>query len=155
MAQWQKYKDDFVLLLETGFIAANQADEDAAMKLFRASQLLKPENSLPKIGFGYVHMLKLELKQACQQFEDVLKKEPNNEMARALLGLSISLTTKDVERGENLLKEVQKKSDDSSVKMMANTAIEFVEKFVKRSPTPVQGQPQTKKKGSKGQQGTK
>jgi hypothetical protein len=149
MAHWQKYKDDFVLLLETGFIAANQADEDAAMKLFRASQLLNPESSLPKVGFGYVHMLKLELKQACHHFEEVLKKEPNNHMARALLGLSISLTTKEVERGEGLLKEVLKKSDDPAVKTMADTAIEFVEKFVKRSPTPVQGQPQTKKKSAK------
>ncbi len=39
MAQLQKYKDDFVLLLESGFIAASQTDEDAAMKLFRAAQI--------------------------------------------------------------------------------------------------------------------
>jgi hypothetical protein len=147
MPQMQKYKDDFVLLLESGFIAANQADEDAANKLFRASQLLRPDNMLPKIGMGYVHLLKLELKQACQTFDDVLKKEPSNQMARALLGLSTALTTKEADKGETMLKEALNKTDDPTVKGMASTAIEFVEKFVKKAPTPVQGQPQQKKKG--------
>lgn len=145
MAQLQKYKEDFTLLLESGFIAANQADEDAALKLFRASQLLKPDNMLPKIGFGYIHLLKLELKQACQMFDDVIKKEPNNEMARSLLGLSTALTTKEIDKGETLLKEALKKTDDPTVKNMASTALEFVDKFVRKPPTPVQGQPQTKK----------
>ena len=44
MAQLQKYKNDFVLLLESGFIAASQTDEDAALELFRAAQILQPEN---------------------------------------------------------------------------------------------------------------
>lgn len=148
MAQLQNYKNDFTLLLETGFIAANQADEDASVKLFRASQLLRPDNMLPKIGLGYVHLLKLELKQACQIFEDVLKKEPDNQMARSLLGLSTALTTKEIDKGEALLHEALKKTDDPTIKSMASTAIEFVEKFVKKSPTPVQGQPQQKKKGN-------
>ena len=149
MAQLQKYQDDFFLLLEAGYIAAHQADEDAAMKLFRAAQVLKPENFLVKIGFGYVHLLKLELKQANQFFEEVLKKEPNNEMARALLGLSTALTIKEAEKGEKLLQEVLKKSNDATVKSIANTALDFIAKFVKKAPTPVQGQAAPKKKGKK------
>lgn len=149
MAQLQKYQDDFFLLLEGGYIAAHQADEDAAMKLFRAAQTLKPENFLVKIGFGYVHLLKLELKQANQFFEEVLKKEPNNEMARALLGLSTALTIKEAEKGEKLLQEALKRTNDGTVKSMANTALDFIAKFVKKAPTPVQAQPATKKKGKK------
>ena len=57
-----KFKDDFFLFLEAGFIAVNQADEDAAVKLFKAAQLLDPQQSLPQIGFGYLHLHKLELK---------------------------------------------------------------------------------------------
>ncbi len=147
--QMQKYTDDWLLLVEAGFIAANQADEDAAFKLFRASQLLSPDNSLSHVGMGYVHMLKLELKQACQKFEEILKKEPNHEMARALLGLSTALSTKEIEKGENLLKQSLSKTQDPSVKAMASTAIEFVEKFVKKAPTPVQGQPPAEKKKGK------
>jgi len=146
MAQLQKYKSDFVLLLESGFIAASQTDEDAAVKLFRAAQILQPENTLPKVGFGYIHLLKLELNQACKKFEEVLKADPSNEMARAMLGLSTALTVKEADKGEKILEEALKKTKDSSIKNMASTAIEFVEKFVKKQPTPVQGQPKTGKK---------
>lgn len=149
MSKLQMYKDDFVLLLETGFIAAGQTDEDAANKLFRAAQLLNPQNLLPKVGTGYIHLLKLELKQACRLFEDVLKAEPDNQMARALLGLSTSLTIKDADKGEKLMEEAMKHAKDPSIKNMAATGIEFVEKFVKKQPTPVQGQPKTNKKGPK------
>jgi Flp pilus assembly protein TadD len=150
MAQLQKYKDDFVLLLESGFIAASQTDEDAAVKLFRAAQTLQPENVMPKVGFGYIHLLKLELNQACKKFEEVLKAEPHNEMARAMLGLSTSLTVKDAEKGEKILQEAMKNSKDPSIKTMASTSIDFVEKFVKKQPTPVQGQPQSKTQKKKG-----
>ena len=146
MGQLQKYQNDFVLLLESGFIAASQTDEDSALKLFRAAQVLNPEHILPKVGFGYIHLLKLELSQACKMFEEVLKVEPSNEMARALLGLSQALTIKGVNQGEKLLEQALKNSGDKTVKNMASTAIEFVEKFVKKHPTPVQSQP--KKKGT-------
>jgi tetratricopeptide (TPR) repeat protein len=145
MAQLQKYKDDFVLLLESGFIAASQTDEDAAVKLFRAAQILQPENVMPKVGFGYIHLLKLELNQACKKFEEVLKSDPHNEMARAMLGLSTALTVKEADKGEKILEEALKKTKDPSVKNMASTAIEFVEKFVKKQPTPVQGPTKTQK----------
>lgn len=148
MSKMQPYKDDFVLLLETGFIAAGQTDEDAALKLFRAAQLLNPQNMLPKVGFGYIHLLKLELKQACKLFDEVLKAEPENHMARALLGLSTSLTIKEVDKGEKILEEALKDSKDPAIKNMAQTGLEFVEKFVKKQPTPVQGQPQTKASSS-------
>ena len=149
MAQLQKYKDDFVLLLESGFIAASKTDEDAAVKLFRAAQTLQPENVMPKVGFGYIHLLKLELNQACKKFEEVLRIEPHNEMARAMLGLSTSLTVKDAEKGEKILQEAMKNTKDPSIKNMASTSIDFVEKFVKKQPTPVQGQPKTQKKKGK------
>src|SRR5579863_9838734 len=149
MAQLQKYKDDFVLLLESGFIAASQTDEDGATKLFRAAQILQPENIMPKVGFGYIHLLKLELAQACKKFEEVLKADPHNEMARAMLGLSTSLTVKEADKGEKILHEAMKNSKDPSIKNMASTAIDFVEKFVKKQPTPVQGQTQGKAKTPK------
>ena len=143
MAQLQKYKDDFALLLESGFIAASQTDEDAAVKLFKAAETLQPQNAMPKVGFGYIHLLKLELNQACKKFEEVLKADPSNDMARAMLGLSTALTVKDAEKGEKILSEALKNTKDASVKNMASTALEFVEKFVKKQPTPVQGKPKT------------
>lgn len=148
MGQLEKSKEDFITLAEAGFIAINQADEDAALKLFRAAQLLRPENSLPKIGMGYLHFLKLELKQACKIFQEVLEKEPENEMAKALLGLSTALspTTGDITKGEKMLEEAAAKSKDPAVKTMTKTAIDFVEKFIKKKPSPVGASTKEKKK---------
>jgi tetratricopeptide (TPR) repeat protein len=132
----KKYKSDFILLAEAGFIAVNQADEDAALKLFKAAELLDPSNLLPKIGFGYLHLHKLELKQAVKNFEDVLEKDPHNDMAKAFLGLCLSLMPTSIDKGEKIL-EQSLKSKDPLIKKMAGSAIDFVEKFVKKSPGPV------------------
>jgi tetratricopeptide (TPR) repeat protein len=149
MAKLQDYKNDFVLFLESGFIAASQTDEDAAKKLFRAASLLSPQNMMPKVGYGYIHLLKLELKQACKAFEEVLKTEPDNHMAKALLGLSTAFTIKDADKGEKILEEAMKGTKDPSIKSMAQTSIDFVEKFVKKQPTPLQG-PSPSAKSKKG-----
>lgn len=131
----QKYKEDFILLSEAGFIAVNQADEDAALKLFRAAELLNPSNVLPKVGFGYLHLHKLELKQSVKAFEEVLEKEPHNEMAKAFLGLSMSMMPTSIDKGEKILEQTLK-SKDPMIKRLAGTAIDFVERFVKKKPGP-------------------
>jgi len=88
------------------------------------------------------HLLKLELKQANKCFDEVLAVEPENEMARALLGLSTSFTIKEADKGEKMLEEALKKSKDPTIKNMAKTGLEFVQKFIKKQPTPVQGETQ-------------
>lgn len=149
MADLQEFKDHFILLCEAGFIAVNQADEDAATKLFKASELLKPKNTLPKVGFGYMHLMKLELKQACKCFDEVLALEPNNEMAKTFLGLSYALTATDVDKGEKLLENMAKDAIDGQVKQLAETSLDFVEKFLKKAPTPVEPPSDKNKKKKK------
>ena len=146
MADLEQFKDHFILLCEAGFIAVNQADEDAATKLFHASEMLKPGNTLPKLGQGYMHMMKLELKQACRLFDEVILLEPKNEMAKAFLGLSYALTSSDIAKGEKLLEDTVQKTEDAQVKKLAETTLDFVEKFIKKAPTPVEKQPENKKK---------
>src|SRR5690606_38292515 len=131
----KKYKEDFILFAEAGFIAVNQADEDAAIKLFKAAELLDPSNILPKLGFGYLHLHKLELKEAIKRFEEVLERDPNNEMANAFIGLCYSLMPNAVDKGEQILSN-SSKSKDPMIKQMANSAISFIEKFVRPSPGP-------------------
>jgi predicted TPR repeat methyltransferase len=142
----QKYKEDYILFVESGFIAVNQGDEDAAIKLFKAAATLEPDNMLPEVGMGYMHLCKLELKQACKIFEDVLQKDPSNEMAKAFLGISLSLTPNAVAKGEEVLEQVVTSSKDANIKTLAETALDFVEKFVKKAPTPAQAPTATEKK---------
>ncbi len=130
--QFTPSQQDFILLSEAGFIAINQGDEDAAVKLFHAAELMNPKNTLPRIGMGYLHFLKLELKQAGEIFQKILATEPENEMANALYGLSMALNPQDMVKGEKLLQDTAKNAKDPTVKNMALTAVEFVEKFVKR-----------------------
>lgn len=132
MEDLSKYDEDFFLFLEAGFIAINQADEDAAVKMFNACELLRPDNSLVQVGIGYLHLHKLELKNAIKCFEEVLAKEPDNEMAKTFLGIAFSLTPDQVTQGEKILEEAAKDSSDSDVKKVANTTLDFVEHFVKK-----------------------
>ncbi|NDD58766.1 MAG: SctF chaperone SctG [Chlamydiae bacterium] len=135
----KKYKDHFIVMVEAGFIAVNQADEDCALKLFKAASLLDPNNQLPNVGLGYMHLCKLELKEACRIFNEILQKEPTNEMAKTFLGLSMSLDPKEISHGEKILEQSAEGSKDPAIKTLAHSAIEFVEKFVKKKPTPTQG----------------
>jgi hypothetical protein len=146
MGQLQQYKDHYILLAEAGFIAINQADEDSATKLFKASSILDPQNVLPKIGMGYMHLCKLELKQAAKIFEGILEKDPHNEMAKAFLGVSLSLNPAEVIKGEKVLEEAAHKSKDPMVKNLAKSALDFVEKFVKKAPGPAAGETHKKQK---------
>lgn len=149
MAHMQQYKDHYILFVEAGFIAVNQADEDAAVKLFRAAALLNPDNFLPKVGMGYLHLCKLELKQACKCFEEVLAADPQNEMAKTFLGLSMALSPTDLGKGEKILEEEAKKGKDSTLKTLAKDSMAFVERFVKKAPSPAHAQKPTTKKKSK------
>ena len=143
MSVLDEYKNDFLLFVESGFIAINQTDEDSTIKLFKAAELLDKTNPLIKIGFGYLALHKLELKKAITAFEEVLKKNPKNDMAKAFLGIAISMTPKNMVKGEKLLEETLK-SDDKEVKKLAGIALDFVDKFIKKEPTPVEPK---KKKG--------
>ncbi|MEN9344152.1 MAG: putative SctF chaperone SctG [Chlamydiota bacterium] len=136
----EKYKTDFFLLVEAGFVAVNQFDEDAAFKLFKAAEILDPHNTMPQLGIGYIHLCKLELKQAIKVFDEILHKDPHNEMAKTLLGLSQSLNPTELAKGEKALEDAASHSKDSFVKSLAVNALDFVRKFVKKPLSPMHAQ---------------
>jgi hypothetical protein len=137
-------KKDFLLFVEAGFIATNQTDEDSTIKLFKAAEVLDKTSPLIKIGEGYLALHKLELKNAIKAFDEVLKKDPDNQMAKVFLGIANSLSPKDVLKGEKILSETSK-SDDTQVKKLSNMALDFVDKFLKKEPSPVEVKKKAKK----------
>lgn len=149
MSQLEDFSSDFFLFLEAGFIAVNQCDEDSSVKLFKAAELLDPENSLSKVGLGYMHLHKLEITKACSYFEEVLKKEPENDMAKTFLGLCLTMSPDQVGKGEKLLQSTTN-SSDKLIKNLSHTALDFVDEFVKKEPTPLEVKQGVKKdKGKK------
>lgn len=141
MINWEKFEEDFFLFVEAGFIAVNQGDEDSSLKLFRTAETMRPEHALPKIGFGYIHLHKLELKQACGYFEKVLHIEPHNEMAAAFLGLCMALSPDLIGKGEVLL-EKSAHSKDPDIKNLGASALKFVDEFIKKAPSHMASPPQ-------------
>ena len=135
---YQKYQPHFIVMTEAGFVAVNKGDEDSAVKLFKAAALIAPDQSLPKIGFGYIHLCKLELKQAAKVFSDILEIEPDNEMAKTFLGLSLSLNPTELSKGEEILAETDRTAKDPMIKDLASNALKFVSRFVKKASSPVE-----------------
>ncbi len=136
---WKQCKEDFVLFVEAGFIAVNQADEDAALKLFKAAETLNPTHHLPKIGMGYLYLHMLDLKKACKMLEEALEIDPDNDMAKAMLGITMSLDPAMTAKAEKVLKEIRH-SENKMVKELSGSALDFIDTFIKKEPSPVQGQ---------------
>ena len=67
-------------------------------------------------------------------------------MAKTFLGLSMSLNPSEVAKGEKVLEDSATHSKDPMVKNLAASALDFVEKFVKKAPSPVEARAPEKKK---------
>ena len=131
----KKSDKDYFLFLEAGFVAVNKADEDSALKLFMACESLRPDNIFPKVGYGYMHMCKLELKLAEAMFMTILDKDPTNEMAEAFLGICRSMMPGKTPDGEKALIGLTKKSSSPEIKDLVKRSHEFIDEFVKKKTT--------------------
>jgi hypothetical protein len=139
MGHLENFVDDFGLLVETGFIAVKQGDEVSALKLFSAAQLLKPEDTAPQVGLGWIAFNKVELTQATTIFNAVLAKEDNNHLAKVFLGLCLMMSKSDPVRGEALLNEVKAQAEDPAIINFAETALGWKkEYFEKEAKTPIE-----------------
>ena len=131
----EKYQKDYAFMVEAGFIAINQMDEVSALKLFKAAETLQPKNQLSQIGYGMIYLHKMETEKAIACFQKALKNDPTNEMAKTFMGLAYSLSSKQREKSNELLKETSA-SEDPLIKKLASTAMEFVELHTKKTKTP-------------------
>lgn len=125
-------KEDFPLLVEAGFIAVTQADEDCAKKLFRAAKVLDPESTAWQMGFGYIALNKLEVKEAYRIFNKIVQKEEENYLAKTFLGLSHLLLKKDRQEGEDLIRQAMEKSDDTAVQHLGKVSLKWMDEYYKK-----------------------
>ena len=134
MEHFKEFQKDFGILIESGFIAVKQGDEDSASKLFNASKTLNPDHSAPDIGLGYIHLSKLEIKKAKEIFQKVIDKEPNNYLALTFLGLCLMLGKTDMAKGENLVNKALNNSDDPAIQHFAQTVLTWKKEFFNKEP---------------------
>ena len=130
----ESFKDDYPLFIEAGFVAIKQRDEIAARRLFKAAEVLSPDNPSSKIGLGYIELNKLRVLQATEAFQEVVAKHPENYLAKALLGVAFVLTPDKRKEGEELLSEVGSKSEDPTIKNLSSVCLEWVKKDLGNKP---------------------
>jgi hypothetical protein len=138
MAVLDQFQEDFVLLLEAGFVAVTQLDEDSATKLFQAAQVLDKEHTAPRVGLAAISLHKLEVGRSTKLLEEVIKQEPDNRRAGALLGISYLLSNSNIDEGERLLKEALADTTDPATQKMGELWLEVLEKGVRKADSPAQ-----------------
>lgn len=125
------FKDDFVLFIEAGFVAVKQLDEIAARRLFKAAELLNPDNPASQLGLGYIALNKLQVNEATKIFEEILKKDSTHYLAQALLGVCYMMSKAKRKKGEELIMDAKSKSDDPTIKNLADVCTEWASKDLK------------------------
>lgn len=135
----KSFKEDFALLIETGFVAVKQLDEISATRIFHAAQAINPEHSAPQIGLGYIALNKLEVKEATRIFEAIVEKEPENFLAQTFLGMCYLLTKTKRKKGEKLIAEVMEMTDDETIVNLCKLSLEWAEKDLKNLKSPFLG----------------
>lgn len=122
------FAEDFALFIEAGFVAIKQLDEIASRRLFKAAEVLNPNNPAPQLGLGYIALNKLRVTEAITTFESIVKKDPEHHLARALLGVAYLLTQDKKTKGEQLILDAREKSDDPTIKNLAEVCLDWLKK---------------------------
>jgi predicted Zn-dependent protease len=122
------FSEDYSLFIEAGFVAVKQLDEIAARRLFKAAEVLNPDNPASQLGLGYIALNKLHVTEAATIFESILKKDPEHRLAQALLGVSYLLTQDKKKHGEQILLEAKDKCDDPTIKNLADVCLNWLNK---------------------------
>jgi predicted Zn-dependent protease len=132
----QFFAEDYSLLIEAGFVAIKQCDEIAARRLFKAAEILNPENPASSLGLGYIELNKLRVSQAAEIFGTIVKSHPEHYLAKALLGVAYLLTPEKREEGKRLISEAGEKSDDPTIKNLSSVCLEWLRKDLQNKPLP-------------------
>lgn len=141
----KSFKEDFPLLIESGFIAVKQLDEISATRIFYAAQAISPGHTAPQIGLGFIALNKLEIKEATRIFEAVVEKEPKNYLAQAFLGMCFLLTKTKRKKGEKLIEETMELTDDETIVNLCKISLEWAEKDLKKLSSPFLGDKEEQK----------
>lgn len=136
----EPFIEDFGLLIEGGFVATKQLDENSARELFHAAQVLKPDSAAPKVGLGYISLNKLELKDAEEMLKEALEMDKEHHLARAFLGITYLLNDAKREEGQKLLEEAMEKSDDPAIKELGETSLAWADSDLKKNKAPFFGE---------------
>lgn len=126
---FDEFKEDFALLIESGFIGAKQLDEVNSSRLFNAAKVLNPTSAAPLLGLGHISLSKMDIKKATQLFEEAHAMEEDNYIGQCFLAICYFMSKGDkMKKGEKLVKDALQKSDDETVQKLGKVILEWVDK---------------------------
>lgn len=130
----KSFASDVPMLVEAGFVAIKQVDEDSARKCFYAAMVIDPNEPLPVIGLGIVSLFKLDLDEAKKLFRLVLQADPHNQMAKTMLGIAnlYSITEDGIKEGKHLIDEVMQTTDQHDLQELAKSSQELMKEIKKK-----------------------
>ena len=99
----ERCAQDFLLFVEAGCTAVDQANDRAALQLFHCAALLDGTSSLPEVGIGYLHLCRKNFAAAREHFANAVERDGNSELAQALYALSSALLPEKHSQGMSLL----------------------------------------------------
>ncbi|MDR2826160.1 MAG: tetratricopeptide repeat protein [Deltaproteobacteria bacterium] len=117
--------EDLQLLAEVGFCGVSMGNMLQARKIFNGILLVRPGHKAPLMGLAMSHYMVDEFEQAEEILLEILKADPQFDMAKAHLALTYLLAGRK-EEAKPLLEEV-KHNGDSMFMAMAD---ELLEKLV-------------------------
>ncbi len=145
MATLDEFKKEIPFLVEAGLLAIKQGDEQSAKAIFDAVEILDPQTTLKKMGYGIIAMQKMDTQQAEKYFKQVLEKEPENYRAQAFLGLVYILIVTEgkttdkkklmdhLKKGTELAQNVINKSDSPTTKNLAQSVLDWEQQIQEKA----------------------
>jgi len=136
MSTLQEFKEDLALFVEGGLLAIKQGDELGAKKLFNAAAILDPEGGQHQMGYGLIALHKMELPEAKNNFEELIKLDKTNWRAQSFLAFAHMLSVFEeeaspenqqasLEKAASLATEVLEKSDSDQTRQVAQSIIDW------------------------------
>jgi tetratricopeptide (TPR) repeat protein len=145
MPNFEQFKQDLPLLVESGLIAIKQGDEENAKKLFTAVGIMDPADTTHKLGFGLIAMHKLDIKNAQKHFNELIEADEENWRAKAFLAFSHVVSTLQdgspdekiaaLRKGADLATEVLQKCDVPSTRQLAQSVLDWEKEMQEKKPS--------------------
>ena len=106
------------LLAEIGYAGISIGMHNETNKIFDAIMAVRPNSMQAKLAKGSSKILMFKLTEGSKIMLEILEKEPNNHMAKAMLALSLNLAKAD-EQATTLASEILETSDDVAANKLA------------------------------------
>ena len=127
----EKLRVEFSLLIEAGFVAVNKKNETLAVTLFNAAQAIEPYSVIPKLGFGFIELNKLEIDNAMKYFTEVLEQEPEHHLAKVFMGMCLAFNPKTRAEGKSYIKVIKQQTNDDHIKHLCEISLLWIDKDFK------------------------